>query len=171
MAITSTVAGMNNPVVGVKEMYPPKEQHPECRQFGRPHHPRSGGESCWAGRYPRRSRAVHSICSTNRAFDKLPAGAFGNLLKPEHESLLTKVLTYHVVAGRLSSSDLVKKIRDGNGTAELTTVDGGQLWVMLHDGKHIMLKDEKGGTALVTIANVLQSNGVIHVIDTFAMPN
>jgi uncharacterized surface protein with fasciclin (FAS1) repeats len=105
------------------------------------------------------------------AFDKLPAGTVDSLLKPENKSLLTKILTYHVVAGRLSSSDLLKKIRGGNGTAELTTVEGGKLWVMLHDGKHIMLKDEKGGTALVTIANVFQSNGVIHVIDAVVMPN
>jgi uncharacterized surface protein with fasciclin (FAS1) repeats len=65
----------------------------------------------------------------------------------------------------------MKKIKEGNGSAELTTVEGGRLWVTLHDGKHIMLKDEKGGTALVTIANVFQSNGVIHVIDTVVMPN
>ncbi|MGA9505752.1 MAG: fasciclin domain-containing protein, partial [Terriglobales bacterium] len=83
----------------------------------------------------------------------------------------TKVLTYHVVAGRLSSRDLLKKIKEGNGTAQLTTVEGGKLWVTLHDGKHIELKDEKGGTAMVTIANVFQSNGVIHVIDTVVMPN
>src|ERR1700731_444506 len=108
---------------------------------------------------------------TNEAFDKLPAGTVDMLLKPENKSTLTKVLTYHVVAGRLSSSDLMKKIKEGTGTAELTTVEGGKLWVMLHDGKHIMLKDEKGDTALVTIANVFQSNGVIHVIDTVVMPN
>jgi uncharacterized surface protein with fasciclin (FAS1) repeats len=71
----------------------------------------------------------------------------------------------------LSASDLIKKIKEGNGSAELTTVEGGKIRVMLHDGKHIMLKDEKGGTALVTIANVFQSNGVIHVIDTVVMPN
>jgi uncharacterized surface protein with fasciclin (FAS1) repeats len=108
---------------------------------------------------------------TNEAFAKLPAGTVDTLLKPENKSALTKVLTYHVVPGRLSASDLVKKIKAGNGTAELTTVEGGKLWVMFHDGKHIMLKDEKGGTALVTIANVFQSNGVIHVIDSVVMPN
>jgi len=83
----------------------------------------------------------------------------------------TKVLTYHVVAGRLSAHDLMKQIKEGNGTAQLTTVEGGKLWVTLHDGKHIELKDEKGGTAMVTIANVFQSNGVIHVIDSVVMPN
>jgi uncharacterized surface protein with fasciclin (FAS1) repeats len=62
-------------------------------------------------------------------------------------------------------------IKGGNGTAELTTVEGGKLWVSLHDGKHLMLKDEKGGMALVTVANVFQSNGVIHVIDNVVMPN
>jgi uncharacterized surface protein with fasciclin (FAS1) repeats len=65
----------------------------------------------------------------------------------------------------------MKKIKEGNGSAELTTVEGGKLWVTLHEGRHVMLKDEKGGTALVTIANVFQSNGVIHVIDTVVMPN
>jgi uncharacterized surface protein with fasciclin (FAS1) repeats len=108
---------------------------------------------------------------TNEAFDKLPAGTVETLLKPENKGLLTKVLTYHVVAGRLSATDLEKKIKEGNGTAELDTVEGGKLWASEHDGQHIMLKDEKGGTALVTIPNVFQSNGVIHVIDSVVMPN
>jgi len=108
---------------------------------------------------------------TNEAFNKLPAGTVNTLLKPENKSMLTKVLTYHVVAGRWGAADLMNKIKEANGTAELTTVEGGKLWAMLHDGKHIMLKDEKGGTALVTIADVFQSNGVIHVIDTVLMPN
>jgi len=108
---------------------------------------------------------------TNEAFAKLPEGTVDNLLKPENQDALKKVLTYHVVAGKLSASDLMKKIKEGHGTAELTTVEGGKLWAMLHDGKHIMLKDEKGGTALVTIADVNQSNGVIHVIDSVVMPN
>jgi uncharacterized surface protein with fasciclin (FAS1) repeats len=108
---------------------------------------------------------------TNEAFGKLPAGAVDDLLKPENLDSLKKVLTYHVVASRLSASDLMKKIKAGNGTAELATVEGGKLWFTLHEGKHIMLKDEKGGTALVTIADVFQSNGVIHVIDSVVMPN
>src|SRR5271155_5666939 len=108
---------------------------------------------------------------TNEAFAKLPAGTVDTLLMPENKSTLTKVLTYHVVSGRLSASDLKKQIKAGNGTAELTTVEGGKLWASLHDGTHIMLKDEKGETALVTIPNVFQSNGVIHVIDTVIMPN
>ena len=66
---------------------------------------------------------------------------------------------------------MMKKIKEGNGDFELTTVEGGKLWVRLHDGKHLMLKDEKGGTALVTIKNVFQSNGVIHVLDSLGMPN
>ena len=107
---------------------------------------------------------------TNEAFNKLPAGTVDTLLKPENKATLTKVLTYHVVAGRLGSYELMKKIKEGNGKAELTTVEGGKLWVM-QDGKNIVLKDEKGGTAMVTIANVFQSNGVIHVIDTVVMPN
>src|ERR1035438_2629552 len=108
---------------------------------------------------------------TNEAFGKLPAGTVDTLLKPENKATLTKVLTYHVVSGRWSAADLKKQIKAGNGTAELTTVEGGKLWASLHDGTHIMLKDEKGGTASVTIPNVFQSNGVIHVIDTVVMPN
>jgi uncharacterized surface protein with fasciclin (FAS1) repeats len=108
---------------------------------------------------------------TNEAFSRLPAGTVDTLLKPENKTTLTKVLTYHVVAGRLSAHDLMKMIKEGNGTAELTTVEGGKLWVTLHDGKQIELKDEKGGVAMVTIANVFQSNGVIHVIDAVLMPN
>src|SRR5437763_11168233 len=108
---------------------------------------------------------------TNAAFDKLPQGAIDSLLKPENKDQLTKVLTYHVVAGKWSAADLKKKIKEGNGTAELTTVEGGKLWATLHMGKHVMLKDEKGSTALITIPDVFQSNGVIHVIDGVVMPN
>src|SRR5690348_9792511 len=81
---------------------------------------------------------------TNEAFGKLPAGTVDELVKPENKATLTKVLTYHVVAGKWSASDLMKQIRAGHGTAELTTVEGGKLWAMSH-GKEIVLKDEKGG--------------------------
>src|SRR5258708_5720200 len=107
---------------------------------------------------------------TNEAFGKLPAGTVDELVKPGNKATLTKVLTYHVVAGKWSSADLMKQIKAGHGTAELTTVEGGKLWAMSH-GNEIMLKDEKGGTAAVTIADVFQSNGVIHVIDSVLMPN
>ena len=107
---------------------------------------------------------------TNAAFAKLPAGAVDGLLKPEAKGTLTKVLTYHVVPGKLSSLDIKKAVRDGNGTAVFTTVAGGKLWAVEKDGV-LWLKDEKGGTASVTQANVFQSNGVIHVIDTVVMPN
>lgn len=106
---------------------------------------------------------------TNAAFEKLPAGTVDNLLKPENKSTLSSVLTYHVVAGKLNAKDLAAWVKKGKGTAELTTVQGGKLWVMEKDGKW-WLKDEKGGTAEITIADVNQSNGVIHVIDTVLMP-
>jgi uncharacterized surface protein with fasciclin (FAS1) repeats len=106
---------------------------------------------------------------TNAAFAKLPAGTVDTLLKAENKPTLTKVLTYHVVPGRLSSMDLKKWIKKGNGTAELKTVSGGTLWAMI-DGNDITLKDEKGDVAKITQANVFQSNGVIHVIDTVVLP-
>lgn len=107
---------------------------------------------------------------TNAAFAKLPEGTVDKLLKPESKDTLVKVLTYHVVSGRISADDLAKQIKDGNGTATLTTVSGGKLWAMMH-GKSIMLKDEKGGMSMITQSNVFQSNGVIHVVDTVLMPN
>lgn len=106
---------------------------------------------------------------TNEAFAKLPAGTVDNLLKPENKGVLSTVLTYHVVAGKFSAADVVKAIKAGNGTAELKTVQGGKLFAMIV-GKDVVLKDEKGNTAKVTIADVDQSNGVIHVIDSVLMP-
>jgi uncharacterized surface protein with fasciclin (FAS1) repeats len=107
---------------------------------------------------------------TNAAFAKLPAGTVENLLKPENKAALAKILTYHVVAGKMTSVELKKAIQEGNGTAMLKTAAGGSLWAMEKDGA-IWLKDEKGGTSKVTIADVLQSNGVIHVVDSVILPN
>ncbi len=106
---------------------------------------------------------------TNEAFAKLAAGTVDDLLKPENKDQLTKILTYHVVAGKLTSNDLRKLIKEGHGTAELTTVEGGKLEAMMQ-GNEIALKDEKGGIATVTIPNVMQSNGVIHVVDSVLLP-
>jgi len=107
---------------------------------------------------------------TNEAFSKLPAGTVDTLLKPENKNMLTKILTYHVVAGRISASDLKKEIKAGNGEASLKTVSGGTLTATIQ-GNHIVLKDEKGDMSTVTISNVNQSNGVIHVVDTVLLPN
>ncbi|GAA3769260.1 fasciclin domain-containing protein [Terriglobus aquaticus] len=107
---------------------------------------------------------------TDDAFNKLPAGTVDTLTQPENKAQLTKILTYHVVKGKISSKDLAKMIKKGNGTATLTTVEGGTLKAMMN-GSNITLTDEKGGTATVTTADVFQSNGVIHVIDTVLMPN
>jgi uncharacterized surface protein with fasciclin (FAS1) repeats len=107
---------------------------------------------------------------TNDAFNKLPAGTVDTLLKPENKATLTKILTYHVVAGRISSKDIRDGIKAGGGKYEMTTVEGGKLTATLKDGK-IMLTDEKGGMATITTANVYQSNGVIDVIDSVLMPS
>nr|WP_035565836.1 fasciclin domain-containing protein [Hymenobacter sp. IS2118] len=107
---------------------------------------------------------------TNDAFGKLPAGTVETLVKPESKETLTKILTYHVVAGRMTAADLMKAIKAGKGTATLKTVSGGTLTAKMK-GKGIELKDEKGGMSMVTIADVMQSNGVIHVVDTVLLPN
>ncbi|KOS08279.1 fasciclin [Flavobacterium akiainvivens] len=106
---------------------------------------------------------------TNAAFDKLPKGTVDKLLKPENKEMLKTVLTYHVVAGKWSAADVAAAIKKGNGSAEVTTVEGGKLWFK-NDGKDTWVIDEKGGKAKITIADVNQSNGVIHVIDTVLMP-
>ena len=105
----------------------------------------------------------------NKAFGMLPAGTVENLLKPENKAALTGILTYHVVAGKYNAADLMKLIKAGGGMAELTTVAGGKITVWMK-GKKLGIKDEKGGTAWVTIKDVNQSNGVIHVIDAVLLP-
>lgn len=108
---------------------------------------------------------------TNAAFDKLPAGTVQNLLKPENKAMLTKVLTYHVVAGKLDAAALMKQIKADKGKATLKTVSGGVLTATMNGDRNIMLTDEKGHSFNITIYDVYQSNGVIHVIDQVAMPN
>jgi uncharacterized surface protein with fasciclin (FAS1) repeats len=106
---------------------------------------------------------------TNSAFSMLPAGTVDNLLMASNKPALTTVLTYHVVAGKYNAMDLAKLIKDGNGKARLKTVAGKNLWIMM-EGKKIAIKDENGGVAYVTIKDVNQSNGVIHVIDHVLLP-
>jgi uncharacterized surface protein with fasciclin (FAS1) repeats len=105
----------------------------------------------------------------NSAFDALPPGTVATLLKPENKATLTRVLTYHVVPGRMNASDLGRAIMSGGGRATLTTASGGTL-VASMSGSNVMITDENGGSAMVTIADVSQSNGVIHVINKVLLP-
>ncbi|GIZ08634.1 fasciclin domain-containing protein [Flavobacterium sp. UMI-01] len=106
---------------------------------------------------------------TNAAFDKLPMGTVETLLKAENKKTLQTVLTYHVVAGKMNASDIAKAIKMGNGKATMKTVSGGTLTAWMK-GKKLYITDEKGGMSMVTIADVNQSNGVIHVVDAVLLP-
>lgn len=106
---------------------------------------------------------------TNAAFEKLPEGTVDTLLKPENKDKLKGILTYHVVAGKLDAAAVVKAIKDGDGKAVLKTVNGEEITASM-DGDKVVITDAKGGKSTVTIADVMQSNGVIHVIDTVMMP-
>jgi uncharacterized surface protein with fasciclin (FAS1) repeats len=106
---------------------------------------------------------------TNAAFAKLPAGTVETLVKPENKATLTSILTYHVVPGRVSAADILAKAKANRGTATYATVQGGTL-TFRKVGKGVTVTDAKGGTSRVTIADVFQSNGVVHVVDTVLMP-
>lgn len=170
LAATAALAGSKNPVVGGQEMFPTKDiidnavnsaDHTTLVAAVKA----AGLVDTLKGPGP-----FTVFAPTNEAFAKLPAGTVENLLKPENKDMLSKILTYHVVPGRLSALDLKKQIEAGHGQGELKTVSGGVLTVMMQ-GKNIVLKDEKGDISTVTIPNVFQSNGVIHVVDTVVLPN
>ena len=107
---------------------------------------------------------------TNAAFEMLPAGTVNNLLKPENKATLQTVLKYHVASGKWNAESLVKMIKENNGKATITTLAGGKLYASLDDKGGVWIWDENGGKAMVTIANVNQSNGVIHVVDHVLLP-
>ncbi|MET0427533.1 MAG: fasciclin domain-containing protein [Microvirga sp.] len=107
---------------------------------------------------------------TNKAFGKLPAGTVDTLVMPQNKTMLTGILTYHVVAGRLTAHDLMAQVKAGGGKATLKTVQGETLTVMQPGRNRLTITDSKGDVAVVTIPDVLQSNGVIHVIDTVLLP-
>ncbi len=109
------------------------------------------------------------LAPTNDAFENLPAGTVETLLKPENKQMLVSILTYHVVPGRLDARSLWKMIQKGNGKAQLKTVQGDSLW-FIANGDNIIIQDAKGGQANITVSNVMQSNGVIHVIDRVLLP-
>jgi len=107
---------------------------------------------------------------TNAAFAALPAGTVDNLLVPANKAALTKVLTYHVVAGKLDAAAIMAAIRKGHGTATLTTVSGGKLMAMMNGPRNVVLKDESGNVVSISTYDVMQSNGVIHVVDHVLLP-
>jgi uncharacterized surface protein with fasciclin (FAS1) repeats len=107
---------------------------------------------------------------TNEAFDKLPVGTVETLVKPENKAMLTKILTYHVLPGKFDSQAITRQIRKGHGSAKFKTISGDTLTAS-KSGNDLILRDEKGGISRVTTANVYQSNGVIHVIDSVLLPN
>jgi uncharacterized surface protein with fasciclin (FAS1) repeats len=166
----ATLALAANPVVGGKEMFPNKDIIDNAVNSADHTTLVAAVKAADLVATLKGAGPFTVFAPTNDAFAKLPAGTVDTLLKPENKATLSKILTYHVVAGKMTSVDIKKAIQAGNGTATLKTVAGGSLWAMEKDGK-IWLKDEKGGTSAVTIANVLQSNGVIHVVDTVVMPN
>jgi len=169
MAVTTQVYAQKNPMVGGAAMYPTKDIVDNA--VNSKDHTTLVAAVKAAGLVETLKGAgpFTVFAPTNAAFDKLPAGTVASLVKPENKATLTKILTYHVVAGKLDSKAIAAAIKAGGGKAELTTVEGGKLWAWM-EGKKLVLKDEKGGMSTVTIANVYQKNGVIHVVDSVLMP-
>jgi uncharacterized surface protein with fasciclin (FAS1) repeats len=110
------------------------------------------------------------LAPTNRAFDKLPHGTVANLMEPSNKSELKTILTYHVLPGRYTTAELRSKIRAGDGSATINTVEGQPI-TFTERGRHILAKDAKGDVAEITQGNVMQSNGVIQVVNSVLMPN
>ncbi|HTB12161.1 MAG TPA: fasciclin domain-containing protein [Bryobacteraceae bacterium] len=170
LAAASVALAAKNPMVGGKEMYPNKDIIDNAVNSADHTTLVAAVKAAGLVETLKGPGPFTVFAPTNAAFAKLPAGTVDTLLKPENKPTLTKILTYHVVAGRLSAADIKKMIKDGHGAAELKTVSGGTLTAMLK-GNMIVLKDEKGGMSTVTQGNVFQSNGVIHVVDSVLLPN
>jgi uncharacterized surface protein with fasciclin (FAS1) repeats len=139
------------------------------REHRRAQHPCGRRSGRWPCRYTASPGPFTIFAPTDTAFAKLPDGTVATLVKPENKGTLTTILTYHAVAGKVTSGDLVKLINAGGGKATITTVSGGKLTARL-SGDKIVITDAKGGTTAVTTADVMTSNGVIHVTDGVFLP-
>ncbi len=170
LAAASVLLAAKNPIVGGKAMYPTKDIVDNAVNSADHTTLVAAVKAAGLVQTLKGPGPFTVFAPTNAAFAKLPAGTVDTLLKPENKAALTKILTYHVVAGRLSAGDIKKMIKDGHGAAELRTVSGGTMTAMMK-GNMIVLKDEKGGMSTVTQGNVFQSNGVIHVVDSVLLPN
>jgi uncharacterized surface protein with fasciclin (FAS1) repeats len=167
---TTIVHAAKNPVVGGKEMFPNKNIVENAVNSADHTTLVAAVKAAGLVETLQSPGPFTVFAPTNSAFQKLPPGIVDTLLKPENKPLLTKVLTYHVVPGRLSSADLRKQIETGHGAAMLKTVSGDMLWATMQ-GRDIYVRDEKGSVAKLTQVNVFKSNGVIHVIDTVVQPS
>lgn len=165
----ASMSGMSNPMVGGAAMYPTKDIVDNA--VNSKDHTTLVAAVKAAGLVDTLKSAgpFTVFAPTNEAFAALPAGTVDTLLKPENKPTLTKILTYHVVPGRLDGAALSQRVMAGGGRAKLQTASGGTLIVTM-SGDNVMVTDEKGGTAMVTIANVYQSNGVIHVVNKVLLP-
>jgi len=170
LAAASVAMAAKNPTVGGKEMYPNKDIIDNAVNSAEHTTLVAAVKAAGLVETLKGPGPFTVFAPTNAAFAKLPAGTVDTLLKPENKPMLVKILTYHVVTGRLSAADIKKMIKDGHGAAELKTVSGGTLTATMQ-GNMIVLKDEKGGMSTVTLGNVFQSNGVIHVVDSVLLPN
>lgn len=170
LLVTSLAIAGNNPIVGGQEMFPNKTIVANAMNSADHTTLVTAVKAAGLVETLQSAGPFTVFAPVNAAFAKLPAGTVESLLMPENKEMLVKVLTYHVVSGRLSAQDVRKQIKMGGGKAMFKTVAGGTLWAMM-DGNTIVLKDEKGGTSKVTQANVFQSNGVIHVVDSVVLPN
>ena len=169
LALTAVPAGAKNPMVGGAAMYPTKNIVQNA--INSKDHTTLVAAVKAAGLVETlSSKGPFTVFApTNAAFAKLPAGTVETLVMPENKGTLTTILTYHVVPGRITAGQIAAMAAKHRGTATLKTVQGESLKFMKH-GKGWMITDAKGGTAMITIANVMQSNGVIHVIDSVLMP-
>ena len=169
MSSMSGMSGMSNPMVGGAAMYPSKDIVDNA--VNSKDHTTLVAAVKAAGLVDTLKGAgpFTVFAPTNEAFAALPSGTVDTLLKAENKPVLTKVLTYHVVPGKLDGAALSQRVMAGNGRAMLQTASGGTLIVTM-SGSNVMVTDEKGGTAMVTIANVYQSNGVIHVVNKVLLP-
>ncbi len=169
-ATASAQMGMTDPMVGGAAMYPSKTIVQNA--VNSPDHTTLVAAVKAAGLVDTLSGPgpFTVFAPTNEAFDKLPPGTVDTLVKPENKAMLTKILTYHVVSGTYTAKDLIKMVKAGGGTTSLSTVQGEPLTVTRR-GHQLMVTDAKGDVAHVTIGDVIQSNGVIHVVDTVLRPN
>ena len=169
-ATASIAVAAQNPVVGGKEMFPNKDIIDNAVNSADHTTLVAAVKAAGLVKTLKGPGPFTVFAPTNEAFQKLPAGTVDTLLKPENKGELVKVLTYHVVPGRLSSVDLKKKIAADGGQTMLKTANGESLTARL-EGEKVVIRDEKGDQSTITIANVFQSNGVIHVVDTVVLPN